>query len=73
MSKVVAAGAIYGVFSFLDGITRSYSVSTALYFNMHSCTYVCRIRDICITEILEPFVLSDVLIAYVTHTTQLCT
>jgi len=27
LSKVLAAGAIYGVFSFLDGITRSYSVS----------------------------------------------
>ena len=27
MSKVFAAGGIYGVFAFLDGITRSYSVS----------------------------------------------
>ena len=27
MSKVFGAGGIYGVFSFLDGITRSYSVS----------------------------------------------
>ena len=31
MSKVFAAGGIYGVFSFLDGITRSYSVSCFVY------------------------------------------
>ena len=30
MSRVFAAGGIYGVFSFLDGITRSYSVSLPL-------------------------------------------
>ena len=33
MGKVFAAGGIYGVFAFLDGITRSYSVS--LYVHMY--------------------------------------